>query len=67
MSLEPALEPIFWQYVSQDIPHYYFLAFDWEYNRDKTEILLGLEGDRIKGMMLVYDKSIVQLRGSLEI
>ncbi|UCC33231.1 MAG: GNAT family N-acetyltransferase [Candidatus Bathyarchaeota archaeon] len=62
--LEPALEPIFWEHVNQDVPHYYFFAFDWKYNREKTEIFLALEEGRIEGMMLIYDRSIVQLRGS---
>jgi len=64
--LEPASEPIFWEYVNQDIPHYYFFAYDWKYNRSQTEILLALEENHIDGMMLVYDKRIVQLRGSRE-
>jgi len=66
VSLEHALEPIFWKHVNQDIPYHYFFAFDWKYNRDKTKILLALEENRIHGMMLVYRKSIVQLRGSCE-
>jgi len=66
VSLEPALEPIFWKQVNQDIPHYYFFAYDWKYNRDTTKILLALDRDRIDGMMLIYRQSIVQLRGSLE-
>lgn len=66
VSLEPALEPIFWEYVKQDIPHHYFFAFDWKYNKDETRILLALEEQRIDGMMLIYRESIVQLRGSLE-
>ncbi len=65
-ALEPALEPIFWERVNQDIPHYYFYAFDWKYNREATKILLALERNRIDGMMLVYRQSIVQLRGSCE-
>lgn len=64
--LEPTLEPIFWEYVNKDIPHYYFFAFDWKCNRDETKILLALEGKRIDGMMVVYRQSIVQLRGSCE-
>lgn len=64
--LEPTLEPIFWEYVNQDIPHYYFFAFDWKYNREKTKIFLALKGGKIEGMMLVYDKRIIQLRGSTE-
>jgi len=64
--LKPALEPIFWEHVNQDIPHYHFFAFDWKHNRDATEILLALVRNRIEGMMLIYRQSIVQLRGSLE-
>ena len=63
-SLGASFEAIFWQYVCKDIPHYYFYAFDWKHNREKTEILLALEDKRIDGMMLIYDKTIVQLRGS---
>lgn len=64
--LESALEPIFWKHVNQDIPYYYFFAFDWKYNRDQTRILLALEENQINGMMLVYRQYIVQLRGSKE-
>ncbi|MEM2974847.1 MAG: GNAT family N-acetyltransferase [Candidatus Bathyarchaeia archaeon] len=66
ISLKPSLEPIFWKHVKRDIPHYYFFAFDWKYNRDKTEIMLALEGKHVKGMMLIYRQYIVQLRGSRE-
>ena len=64
VSLGPDLEPIFWEHVSQDIPHYYFFAFDWKYNRNKTKIWLALEENQIDGMMLVYNERIVQIRGS---
>ncbi len=67
MKIEPldtSFEAIFWQHVFKDIPHYYFYALDWKYNREKTEILLALENKRINGMMLVYDRRIAQLRGS---
>ena len=66
VSLNTVHESIFWKHVNQDIPHYFFFVFDWKYNRDDTKILLALERDRIKGMMLVYRQSIVQLRGSRE-
>ncbi len=62
--LETALDSAFWEHVGRDIPHYYFFAFDWKYDRDATKILLALEDDRIDGMMLIYKKNIVQLRGS---
>lgn len=64
VSLELALEPLFWEHINQDIPHYYFFALDWKYNKDATKILLALEGSQIFGMMLIYRQSIVQLRGS---
>ncbi|MCK4482328.1 GNAT family N-acetyltransferase [Candidatus Bathyarchaeota archaeon] len=64
--LNPAFEPIFWKHVNQDIPHYFFFAFDWKNNKDETDILLALTGRRIDGMMLVYKKRIVQFRGNHE-
>ena len=66
VSLEPAFEPLFWEHVNQDIPYYYFFAFDWKYNREETRILLALRENQIEGMMVVYRQSIVQLRGSQE-
>jgi len=66
VSLEPHLEPIFWEQVTRDIPHHFFFALDWKHNRDKTKILLALEQNRIEGMMLIYRQYIVQLRGSQE-
>lgn len=64
--LNPAFEPVFWKHVNQDIPHYFFFAFDWKHNKDETDILLALTGRRIDGMMLVYKKKTVQLRGNRE-
>lgn len=66
VSLEPAFETLFWQYINKDIPHYYFFAFDWKYNRNDTKILLALKGGNIEGMMLVYRQSVVHFRGSCE-
>ncbi len=66
VSLEPIYESVFWEHVNQDVPYYYFFAFDWKYNRNETKILLALEGNRIDGMMLVYRQFVVQLRGSIE-
>ncbi len=66
VSLSPALEPIFWEQVNQDIPHYFFFALDWKHNRNDTKILLALKENRIDGMMLIYNERIVQLRGSRE-
>lgn len=64
--LDPAFEPTFWEHVNQDIPHYYFFAYDWKHRRNDTKILLALKNDRIGGMMLILNERIVQLRGSSE-
>jgi len=64
--LDSTLEPIFWNYVNQDIPHYYFFILDWKYSRDFTKILVALKQNRIHGMMLVYRQSIAQIRGTHE-
>ena len=65
-SLNPALEPTFWKHVNHDIPHYYFFAHDWKYNRSDTKVLLALKENRIDGMMLIFKERMVQLRGSRE-
>lgn len=62
--LDAALEPLFWEYVNQDILHYFFFVLDWTQDRDQTTILLALEENQIEGMMIIYMKYIVQLRGS---
>lgn len=64
--LDSSLEPIFWNYVNQDIPHYYFFILDWTYSTELTKILLALKQNRIQGMMLIYRQSIVQIRGTTE-
>lgn len=66
VTLQPMLEPTFWRHITQDVPDYFFFALDWKYNKDDTEILMVLEENRIQGLMLVYKRSIVQLRGSNE-
>ncbi|MGB9676557.1 MAG: hypothetical protein ACPL0C_05155 [Candidatus Bathyarchaeales archaeon] len=66
VSLEPSLEKLFWQHINKDIPHNFFFAFDWKYNRNETEILLAIENGKIEGMMLIYKQSVVQLRRSCE-
>jgi RimJ/RimL family protein N-acetyltransferase len=66
VSLDSALEPDFWDYVNQDIAHYYFFILDWKYSRDSTKILLALKQNKIHGTMLSYRESVVQLRGSSE-
>lgn len=65
--LDSVLEPLFWEYVNQDIPDCYFFILDMRRDRASTEIRLALnKQNRIEGLMMIYRKSIVQLRGSPE-
>jgi len=64
--LDSILEPLFWNYVNQDIPHHFFFILDWKYSRDSTKILLALKQSRIHGMMLIYGQAVAQLRGTYE-
>jgi len=64
VNLDDNLEEKFWAHVNQDPLDYFFFILDWKYDRDKTKILLALEEDEIQGMMVIFRKSIVQLRGS---
>lgn len=67
LPLDLSLEPLFWEHVNQDIPHYYFFILDMKRDRASTEIWMALSNqNHIKGIMMVYKKSIVQLRGSVE-
>jgi len=66
VSLDSTLEPMFWNYVNQDTPHYYFFILDWRYSRDSTKILLALVQNQIQGMMLIYRESVAQIRGTCE-
>ena len=64
--LDKKLEGAFWSHVNRDPLDYYFFIFDWKLNRDKTKILLAMEGENIEGLMLVYGDYVVQLRGNRE-
>lgn len=65
--LDSRREPMFWDLVYQDVPHYYFFILDMTHDRASTDILLALnEQNNIEGMMLTYKERIVQLRGTTE-
>jgi len=67
LSLDSQLESLFWEYVYEDIPDYYFFIADMKNDKDNTKITLALnKRNHIDGMMLVYRDQIVQLRGSAE-
>lgn len=64
VKLGPSLEETFEGHARKDIPNYFFFLLDWRFNRDRTEIWLALRQNKIHGMMLVFDRRIIQLRGS---
>jgi len=67
VSIRDGFEQAFWNHVNRDPFDYHFFILDWRENREKTEILLATEGEKIEGAMLVYSDYIVQLRGNVEI
>jgi len=65
--LDPILEPLFWKYVTRDIPDYYFFILRLKRQREFAETWLVLEKDnRIEGLMMVFRNIAVQLRGSVD-
>ncbi|MFQ6060109.1 MAG: GNAT family N-acetyltransferase [Thermoplasmata archaeon] len=63
VALDSNLEEKFWEHVNQD-PLEYFFIYDMKLFRKITEVFLAMEDDKTKGMMVVFRKSIVQLRGN---
>ena len=64
--LNEDLEPLFYEYISNDEPNYYFFILDWKYSREDTKILIAQENRKIKGTMLVFKNRIISIRGSLD-
>ncbi len=64
VSVREGFEQTFWKHVNQDPLDYYFFILDLKEQPDQTEILLALENETIRGLMLVYADRIVQLRGN---
>jgi len=57
-------EKSFWDYVNEDLLNHYFFILDWKLHRDQTKILMAMEDEMIKGLMLIYRDYVVQLRGN---
>jgi predicted GNAT family acetyltransferase len=66
VSIKDGFEDAFWNHANQDPAHYYFFALDLKEHPEKTNIFLAMEGNKIRGLMLVYADAIVQLRGNRE-
>lgn len=63
VELDDDTESMFWQHVEKDPLEYYFFIMDWKYEREHTRILIALDDGRVKGMMVIFKDSIVQVRG----
>jgi hypothetical protein len=64
--LNPRLESTFWEHITQDVPHFFFIS-DIKHERAVIDVWLALdEENRIRGLMLIYRGRIVQLRGGIE-
>lgn len=63
--LDSHAEPMFWEYVLRDVPHYYFFILDMKRDRQSTRVFLALN-HTIEGMLLIYKEKIAQLRGTAE-
>lgn len=61
--LTSEFESQFWNVVEMDYCDYYFFIYDWLLQRAKTRIFLAQENDVVKGLMVLYDGYISQLRG----
>jgi predicted GNAT family acetyltransferase len=64
VALYDRLESTFWNHIKEDELNYYFFILDWKQRKDQTKILMAMEDDEIKGLMLIYRNYIVQLRGN---
>lgn len=65
-TLTPELEPQFWALAESDFFGHYFYFYDWQMQREKTQIYLAMDCGSIVGSMLVFNGSIVQLRGATD-
>lgn len=64
--LQSGYKDLFWKEVNRDVPDFFFFALDWKYQREDAQIMLALKDERIDGMMLVFKRKTVHLRGSPE-
>lgn len=58
--------PAYMEIVEQDYTEYYFFVYDVLLQRERTKVWLAIEGEMIVGLMLIYNDSMAQLRGSPE-
>ena len=57
------LEDQFLRYVKRDYLDYYFFIYDWLLQKGKTQITIAFDDEEIVGLLLIYEGSIVQVRG----
>jgi GNAT superfamily N-acetyltransferase len=64
VSIHDGFEKVFWNHVNRDPFDYYFFILDLKERKEKTKILLAMDGNKVEGLALVYEDRIVQFRGS---
>lgn len=62
--LAPSDKAIFEGYVQRMPPSFFFFTYDLVHNPDKARVMLAIEGEMVRGSMLIFNDAIVQLRGS---
>jgi ribosomal protein S18 acetylase RimI-like enzyme len=61
--LTDELLPFYMDLVKHDYVDFYFFIYDVLLQRERTKVWLVIEGEEIVGLMLIYNGSMVQLRG----
>ena len=64
VEVDSIFEKVYWQFVTEDFEDYYFFIYDWLLQKEKTQVFLALDEEKIAGLLLIYNNKFVQLRGS---
>jgi ribosomal protein S18 acetylase RimI-like enzyme len=59
-------ENLFWDYVLKDVPGYFFFILDQKQYPEDSQFLIALEDEEIVGICLIWQETIVHVRGQNE-
>ena len=57
---------IFWDYVMQDIPGYFFFILDQKQYPEDSQFLIAIDDEKIVGICLIWKNTVVHIRGENE-